>query len=151
MRRGAVASPYVTAMECERDAIAVPRATTFRSPRDAFRFFGGLLGDRPIECVVTAHLDADFRVLRVERTAEGDASAATLPVAALLRNALCGGATRLLVAHNHPCGNAAPSTQDKAATRRLATAAAALDLDFLDHVIVARGGSAFSFRLHGLL
>ena len=63
----------------------------------------------------------------------------------------------IVVAHNHPSGDPAPSAPDMVVTRMLREAAKVLDIELLDHVIVgdakadplARG--TFSFRESGLL
>lgn len=61
----------------------------------------------------------------------------------------------MALVHNHPSGDPAPSEADRRLTRRLADAAALLQIRFLDHVIVglAAPGRApfFSFRAAGLL
>ena len=56
----------------------------------------------------------------------------------------------MVFAHNHPGGTPTPSEDDKAITRKLAQAASAVEIQVLDHLIVA-GNEVFSFRLHGLL
>jgi DNA repair protein RadC len=51
------------------------------------------------------------------------------------------GVAAVLVAHNHPSGDPAPSPDDLAVTRRLARAADLLGIEFVDHVIVAARGA----------
>jgi len=119
------------------------------SPADAFVLFGELAGHAR-EHLWSAALDRRGAVLAMRRGGPGDACSASLPVGTLLRDALACGAWGLIVAHNHPAGDAAPSPQDIRATRRLAEGAGALGLHLLDHVLVARGEWA-SFRLLGLL
>ena len=50
------------------------------------------------------------------------------------------GATALLVVHNHPSGDPAPSPDDARLTLRLAQAANVLDMSLVDHLIVGDGG-----------
>lgn len=61
------------------------------------------------------------------------------------------GTTALLVAHNHPSGDPAPSADDARLTDRLAHAADVIDIPLLDHVIVGSDGRYYSFREAGLL
>jgi hypothetical protein len=61
------------------------------------------------------------------------------------------GTTALLVVHNHPSGNPAPSPDDARLTLRLAQAADVLDMPLLDHLIVGDAGRYFSFRVTGTL
>jgi len=59
-------------------------------------------------------------------------------------------ADRLVLVHNHPSGNAAPSAQDIATTRYLAKLASGLELTLDDHLIVT-SASIFSMRVADLL
>lgn len=56
----------------------------------------------------------------------------------------------IIIVHNHPSGNAEPSTDDRELTEELMYASKLMGITFLDHVIV--GSEAyFSFREEGLL
>ncbi|HTO86097.1 MAG TPA: DNA repair protein RadC [Thermoanaerobaculia bacterium] len=68
----------------------------------------------------------------------------------LLKRALLANAAGLIVYHNHPSGDPTPSREDREFTRRLASAAEAVGLRLLDHIVVARDG-CISFRESGLL
>jgi DNA repair protein RadC len=57
-----------------------------------------------------------------------------------LRCAVREAASAFVLVHNHPSGDATPSDEDIAFTRRLAEAASLVGTPLLDHVIVARGG-----------
>jgi DNA repair protein RadC len=56
----------------------------------------------------------------------------------------------VVLAHNHPSGNAQPSPADEALTNVLKAALALVDVRVLDHVIVAPG-NAFSMAERGLM
>ncbi len=58
--------------------------------------------------------------------------------------------TRIIVAHNHPDGDASPSVADRLVTRRLAALATLAGVTLEDHLIMARG-SVSSFAALGLL
>lgn len=58
---------------------------------------------------------------------------------AIFREALKAGAEEIIVAHNHPSGNATPSKADIDATRELKDLAKRLDVVFLDHLVVGGG------------
>ncbi|HEB31002.1 hypothetical protein LCGC14_2548000 [marine sediment metagenome] len=59
-------------------------------------------------------------------------------------------AAKVVVAHNHPAGNSAPSTEDVDITNNLVKASGILGITFLDHIIITDEGY-FSFREDGLL
>jgi DNA repair protein RadC len=58
----------------------------------------------------------------------------------IIARALDLGATGLILVHNHPSGDPAPSEADRRFTRRLGAAAACLGLRLHDHLVVARDG-----------
>lgn len=68
----------------------------------------------------------------------------------IFRAALEVKASGIILAHNHPSGNLRPSDNDIALTRKLKTAATNLDLQLIDHLIIA-GSSFYSFADEGLL
>nr|MDA3960759.1 hypothetical protein [Planctomycetota bacterium] len=48
--------------------------------------------------------------------------------------------------HNHPTGDAEPSREDLAVTRKLAAAGRAIDVALADHVVLGDGGRFTSIR-----
>jgi DNA repair protein RadC len=59
-------------------------------------------------------------------------------------------ATGIIVAHNHPSGDSAPSKQDIATTQQLIAAGQIRGVDLIDHVIVA-GREHYSFQASGMM
>ncbi len=75
----------------------------------------------------------------------------------VFRPAILGSASAIIVAHNHPSGDPAPSAADIQVTRALREAAKILQIELLDHVIVGdregdpAGKGWYSFREAGLI
>lgn len=59
-------------------------------------------------------------------------------------------AAAVIFAHNHPSGNASPSQQDIALTKRLVEAGRIMGVDVLEHIIVCQE-EAFSFKENNLI
>jgi DNA repair protein RadC len=119
---------------------------------DAARtFFAGCFADSNLsrESLWVAHVDDQARCLHVTRHG-GDESGAAFPLRSIIADAAAHGSAGLILAHNHPSGNSTPSAEDCRATRRLASAAEALDCAILDHLVFA-GAECTSFRRIGLL
>ena len=114
-------------------------------------FFAGCFadGDAGVETLWVAHVDDQARCLRLARY-PGDESSASFPLRSIIADAATHGSAGLVLAHNHPSGDPTPSRQDCAATRRLASAAEALDCAVVDHLVFA-GGQCTSLRRLGLL
>lgn len=117
----------------------------------ARRFFTGCFADsdRARESLFVAHVDGQARCIHVSRH-DGDESGADFPIRTIIRDAAIHGSAGILLAHNHPSGDPTPSHSDCRVTRRLATAAEALDCTIVDHLVFA-GEEFSSFRRLGLL
>ena len=102
------------------------------------------------ERVAVLHLAGDRRLIGLTFEAAGGEHDVELPIRGILSSALRLGSRSILVAHNHPSGDPAPSASDEAATRALAAAAAGLGIQLHDHLIFG-GGECRSFRSLGLL
>ena len=92
--------------------------------------------DMSREQLLVAHVDGTTRCIHVEHY-QGEPAAVGLPVRAIVADALRLGSAGVIIAHNHPSGDARPSDADYRATRRLALAGEAIDLAVLDHLIFA--------------
>ena len=68
----------------------------------------------------------------------------------ILKRALLVNAAGVILYHNHPSGDPAPSREDREFTRRLAAASESVGVRLLDHIVVGRSG-CISFREAGLL
>lgn len=117
----------------------------------ARRFFSGCFAEQgpDQESLWVAHLDAEARCLHLSRH-PGDACGVEFPLREIVVDAARHGSAAILLAHNHPSGDARPSDSDLRATRRLAAAAEALDCRLLDHLVFA-GAECTSMRRLGYL
>ena len=115
------------------------------------KFFSGCMadGDPTRESLWVAHVDDNARCVHVERY-PGDETGASFPLRAIIADAAQHGSAGIVLAHNRPSGDSRPSDSDCRATRRLASAAEALDCAVLDHLVFA-GSECTSFRRMGLL
>lgn len=84
----------------------------------------------------------------------GTASACLVHVREVFKPAILAGACALMVVHNHPSGDPAPSMADTQVTRNLREASQIIGIDLIDHIIIGEnaGGSPFySFAEAGRL
>lgn len=100
-------------------------------------------------------LDTKLRMILAETISRGSLNECVAYARDIVRSAVVHSAYGLIVIHNHPSGDPAPSPADQRLTKRLAEAAELLQIQFLDHVIIGtREGKRspfFSFREAGLL
>ena len=74
-----------------------------------------------------------------EELCYGTIDGATVPPRVVAQRALRHNAAALIVAHNHPSGQAEPSQADIQLTRRLREALALVEVRLLDHIVVGDG------------
>jgi DNA repair protein RadC len=96
------------------------------------------------------HLGARLGLIWYDAYAIGSGGGVDVPLRTLFRDALVLESRALILAHNHPDGDLAPSAADKAVTRRIVAIARPLDIQILDHLIFGRDDWA-SFRKLGLI
>jgi DNA repair protein RadC len=60
----------------------------------------------------------------------------------VIKRALEHGATALILVHNHPSGDPAPSSADVQMTRQISDIARPLNITLHDHIIIGKNGHA---------
>lgn len=80
----------------------------------------------------------------------GSVNSAFIPTREIFLKALEYQAVYLILLHNHPSGNANPSTEDMIATRRVVEAGELLGIEVADHIIIG-DNQYYSFKEKGLL
>ncbi len=84
------------------------------------------------------------RVLGVFLISKGTVDASLITPREIYVRALLLGAVRIILCHNHPSGNAVPSEQDIAITKRIKEAGKLINISLADHIIIG-GDCYFSF------
>lgn len=95
-------------------------------------------------------LDSRHKVISFDRMFYGTIDGASVYPREVAKAALQHNAAAVILAHNHPSGNAQPSEADKRLTQRLIAALNLLDIRVLDHFVVGEG-KPLSFAEQGLL
>lgn len=89
-------------------------------------------------------LDSRNKIIEIIEIQQGTVDRVCPAVREVFTKALEYFAVSIICFHNHPCGNPAPSREDKEFTSELIGAGKALQINILDHIIIGRG-SYFSF------
>lgn len=100
-------------------------------------------------------LDTRYHLKKIHEVSLGSLNESIAHPREIFRPALIHAAFALIVVHNHPSGDPAPSSADERLTRRLVETARLLQIELLDHVIIGAPGAGrlpyFSFKEAGLL
>lgn len=108
------------------------------------------LASERVENFRVLYLDNRNRLLADDLQARGTVDFVAVHTRELIRRGLEVHATKLVLVHNHPSGDARPSRQDVTVTREIAAACATVDMTLSDHLIVGRNGIT-SLRAAGYL
>ena len=120
-----------------------------KTPADVYAYLRPLMADEPREQFRVLTLTTRHQLIRAQLLYQGAVDGMTVRVAEIFRPALLDNAKAIMVAHNHPSGIVKPSPEDIRITKRLVGAGRILDVQLLDHLIVARSGFV-SLRERGL-
>jgi DNA repair protein RadC len=107
------------------------------SPEDAANLIRYEMGGLDHEEIWILLLDTRNKLIEVKRVYVGSLNSAFARTAEIFKPAILGNAAGVILAHNHPSGDANPSPEDIAMTRNLAQAGNLLDIDLVDHLVIA--------------
>jgi DNA repair protein RadC len=147
---GARAAQLLAAVEAGRRTLVRPRRerTQILTAIDAAQLLVPQFGALPVEHFGLLLLDTKHRVTRTTLLSVGTLDASIVHPREVFRAAASGGAAAIVLFHNHPSGDPAPSDDDIALTRRMIRAGDLMGISVLDHVIVAENRYA-SLRERG--
>jgi DNA repair protein RadC len=120
------------------------------TPREAADLFRAYIGDSDREHLVAIFLDTQNRFLGLHTVSVGTLDYSVVHPREVFKAAILSNASSLVLAHNHPSGEAAPSEEDIRVTHQLLKIGELLDIPLMDHVIVGEVTYA-SFMEMGLL
>ncbi len=110
-----------------------------RCSEDIYRHFHPIMCDLPIEECWVMMLNQAAKIIDIVKISQGGLASTQVDVRCVLREALMKRATSIILTHNHPSGNARPSTDDDNLTKALSQAAKIMNIRMLDHVIICDG------------
>lgn len=123
---------------------------TITSPEGARGYLTTLLEHREREVFAVVFLDNRHRIIDAEELFFGTIDAASVHPREVVKAALRHNAAAVILAHNHPSGEAEPSQADIRITERLRDALQLIDVRVLDHFVVG-AGTVTSFVEQNLL
>lgn len=124
---------------------------SFRNPKAVVEVLNSLfrLDKQAEEYVYMLAMNTKGRALGVFEVSHGTVNQSICSPRDIFIKALLCGAVRIILVHNHPSGDPAPSTEDITMYKRLREVGDLLDIKILDSIIV--GNEYFSFQECGML
>lgn len=127
-------------VEVVRHAIADAAPFRVERPAAAVELFTQDAERLTQESLWVMTLDGRNGLMGVERVYTGTATGTSVRIGELFRYAIATGGVGIVLVHNHPSGDHTPSDEDIRLTSEVIAAAQLLDIQVLDHLVVASGG-----------
>jgi DNA repair protein RadC len=146
------AAQIVAALELGRRTLThAPAARVMiRNAHDAGAYLMPRFAGSDLEQFGIVLLDTKHRVIRTTVLSVGSSTSAPAEPRDVFRAAAVGGATAILVFHNHPSGDPVPSPDDVELTERLVAAGVLMGIEVVDHLILG-DTKYYSFEQAGRL
>jgi DNA repair protein RadC len=93
---------------------------------------------KDVETLQVLLLNTRRRLIRVEEVTDGTIDTLLVHAREVFRHAIAANASAIVLAHNHPSGDPAPSEADIKVTRDLIRAGQLLKIEVLDHIVIGR-------------
>lgn len=117
---------------------------------DVYEILKADLSDIPHEAFWILLLNRANRLIKKQQVSQGGVAGTVADPKIIFKGAIEELASGIVLAHNHPSGNLTASQADLNLTKKLKEAGKLLDIQVLDHIIIA-GKNYFSFADEGLL
>jgi len=117
---------------------AIDERPQIRAPADAANLLMAEMSLLEQEHFKVLLLDTRNRVLAAVTVYIGSLNSSLIRIGEIFREAIRQNAAAIIVAHNHPSGDPAPSPEDVAVTRNIISAGKLLDIECLDHLVIGQ-------------
>ena len=106
------------------------------TPEKVVKMVSRLLKEADKEIMLAISVDAKNKPVGIEVVAIGSLNVAYVEARDLFKHAILSNASGIVLVHNHPSGDVAPSVEDWHLTYRIMQAGALLGIELLDHIII---------------
>lgn len=120
------------------------------SAKDIYDVFANELKGLEVEEVWILYLNSKNAILSKKQLTKGTINSSLISAREIFKDALKVNALSIALVHNHPSGDPEPSLEDLSVTRQLRDAAAVMDINLIDHVIIG-DGRYVSLKQKGIL
>lgn len=135
----AKACEIVACFELGKRLLKDKKAALLMSPADVAQELKDIANHKK-EHLVIFYLDPRLQQIKRETVSVGLLESSLVHPREVFESAILHTASAIIVAHNHPSGDANPSDSDVLATERLVRAGKILGIEVLDHIIVTAEG-----------
>ena len=109
-----------------------------KEPNDVVKILMNQMQYEKVEIVKVILLDTKCNIIKIRDIAIGGKNFVSIGMKEILSEAVKVGSPKIILVHNHPSGNSAPSKQDYEVTFKLNQAAKLLGIELLDHIVIGK-------------
>jgi DNA repair protein RadC len=121
------------------------------APATAAEVLHQYLSEADREHFVVLLLDTQNQIIGIHTVTVGTLDASLVHPREVFKPALLANAASIVLAHNHPSGDPAPSPEDRAVTRQMRDAGGVLGIEVHDHIVLGDAPRYYSFAEAGAL
>ena len=134
----AKACQLLAALELGRRLVSLSpeERAVIRAPQDVANLLAAEMGFLDQEHLRVLLISTKGEVLGIHQVYVGNVNSSVVRPAEVLRPAIRENAPSIIIVHNHPSGDPAPSPEDIMITRHIASAGSIMGIELLDHVII---------------
>jgi DNA repair protein RadC len=126
------------------------KKTEITNPDLLYELIRNRIPDYTKEHFFVISLNSRSKLISIEPITTGILTASLVHPRETFGSAIKNHATQIIVAHNHPSGEAYPSDEDLKVTRRLLEAGKIMGIELVDHIIITENGY-YSFKKENLI
>ena len=132
-----------------RDGSQHSHLKTIKKPADVKEILDVFLAGADRENFVVLMLDTKNQVIGINTVAIGTLNRCPVHPREIFKPVILANAAGIILGHNHPSGDPAPSRDDKELTGQLKAAGELLQIPVIDHIIIGDEGRFYSFQENG--
>ncbi len=122
----------------------------YKSPKEVFDYLYYSMRDLKKEVLKAVHLNSRSEIIDIVDLFEGTPKGIPISPRVIIESAMKEDTAGIILVHNHPSGDPAPSKSDKQFTRDLIFVGSVIQVNVLDHIIIG-DNNYFSFADEGLI
>ena len=114
-------------------------------PDSAIRLMQQEMAELDREMMAVVNLNSQLEPINWHIVSIGGMIGTTFFMQNIFKTAILSNATKIMLFHNHPSGNSAPSDADVKTTKTIKKAGKLLGIPLVDHIIIGAYGDYYSF------
>ncbi|MBU3075692.1 RadC family protein [Clostridium estertheticum] len=127
---------YVVKIQMIKESSILYNHRKITSPSDAYNLFKEIFEGADREKLIVISLDTKNQPTTINVVSIGTLNTSLVHPREVFKSAILSNAASIILAHNHPSGDATPSGEDINITNRLRDAGKLLGIDLVDHIII---------------